>query len=783
MTTVYTGKLPEDFEDGLKKKELSLNGRILKELQRKKNIKEYALSVYAYAEVFDRACGYLGIGRDSIVIEKDERGKPYISGSDDLFFSISHSFPFYAAAFSSGPVGVDIEKIRDVKTGIAKRMFTERERQYAGNDPVRFLEIWTRKEAYLKYTGKGIFGGSVSADVLSSPICDSIFSRTNGETVLSVCSEDKAEDIGIIPINNKYTGGLFMSRTAIDISHIPFSRYGAYVAIVATPANEERTLFKELTFYHSKLRFEKSPVYTLRVGTGPYSDFECTSDPTHITIRTEQGSAILYIKDDESIVIDSNGLDFRLDPVIRWIYGNQYGENEFRLIIHDVNLYGSVYVLDGKAEMLDDPESDRIMKKDMELKCVDGRFRCCLTMAIREPKDMPYAICAEKDLAEIGKEWEVFLEQMTVPAASDKITADFTELTWFNMWSCFVRAQGVYKKDTMLMSKKFMSSVWSWDHCFNALAMAKCKDRKYAKEKAFDQFCAPFWLQTEKGILPDMWNPDNWTKWGTTKPPIHGWCFSKLMDQLEFSEDELKTVYVWLKKWTEWWILYSDSDKDGIPDYPMGCDSGWDNGTLFDLGYFVETPDLPAFLILQMKTLARISRELKDGETAASWDRRAKELLDRFIEHSWNGERFVAKISRTHEHEEKPTCLLSLIPLILGDILPKDIFDKLVDVLEKDFLTDNGPATEMPAGKKYESDGYWRGPIWAPSTYLITDGLNRGGRKELAKTIAGRYCRMSSERAHGNYENFDALTGKGLRAPGYTWSSSVYMLLREEYGV
>lgn len=92
------------------------------------------------------------------------------------------------------------------------------------------------------------------------------------------------------------------------------------------------------------------------------------------------------------------------------------------------------------------------------------------------------------------------------------------------------------------------------------------------------------------------------------------------------------------------------------------------------------------------------------------------------------------------------------------------------------------PATEMPAIPKYNSDGYWRGPIWAPTTYLLADGLRRCGQDRLAKTIAQRYCNMSCRKAKGNYENFDALTGLGRRAPGYTWATSVYMMLHLEYG-
>ena len=79
------------------------------------------------------------------------------------------------------------------------------------------------------------------------------------------------------------------------------------------------------------------------------------------------------------------------------------------------------------------------------------------------------------------------------------------------------------------------------------------------------------------------------------------------------------------------------------------------------------------------------------------------------------GERFVAKKSGSHESDAQPTSLLSLMPLVLGELLPKDIRDKLALVLERDFLTDNGLATEMPQSPKYRPDGYWRGPIWAPS--------------------------------------------------------------------
>ena len=42
-------------------------------------------------------------------------------------------------------------------------------------------------------------------------------------------------------------------------------------------------------------------------------------------------------------------------------------------------------------------------------------------------------------------------------------------------------------------------------------------------------------------------------------------------------------------------------------------------------------------------------------------------------------------------------------------------------------LTPYGLATELPTSPHYLDDGYWRGPIWAPATVLVEDGLRRAG--------------------------------------------------------
>ena len=64
-----------------------------------------------------------------------------------------------AAVISEKPVGIDIEKTRQIDLRILDRVCTEREADYVKCDKdseIRFFEVWTAKEAYFKKQGTGI---------------------------------------------------------------------------------------------------------------------------------------------------------------------------------------------------------------------------------------------------------------------------------------------------------------------------------------------------------------------------------------------------------------------------------------------------------------------------------------------------------------------------------------------------------------------------------------------------------------------------------------------------
>ena len=140
-----------------------------------------------------------------VKIHKGPHGKPYFQDPEfqGIFFSRSHSKGHEILCFSDSEIGVDCENtearpgIGDRYPDIAGRYFTKDEQEYLRNsdgDPlVRFFEIWTAKEAYMKYTGKGFSQGFESFSALNTP---GVFIETGRlecapHVVYSVCTERK----------------------------------------------------------------------------------------------------------------------------------------------------------------------------------------------------------------------------------------------------------------------------------------------------------------------------------------------------------------------------------------------------------------------------------------------------------------------------------------------------------------------------------------------------------------------------------------------------------------
>lgn len=193
----------------------------------------------------------------------------------------------------------------------------------------------------------------------------------------------------------------------------------------------------------------------------------------------------------------------------------------------------------------------------------------------------------------------------------------------------------------------------------------------------------------------------------------------------------------------------------------------------------VVTADLAAFLTLQLRELAELAALLDRPDDVLRWTRTAGETQRAMLDQLWTGDRFVARGVDSGD-TWSTSSLLDLMPIALGEHLPDDVGGVLVNRIEA-HLTPYGLATERPDSPHYLADGYWRGPIWAPATILVEDGLRRGGHVRLADEISARFRALCE--AHGFAENFDALSGTGLRDRAYTWTAAAYLLLAEAHAL
>lgn len=321
------------------------------------------------------------------------------------------------------------------------------------------------------------------------------------------------------------------------------------------------------------------------------------------------------------------------------------------------------------------------------------------------------------------------------------------------------------------MSKNWMCNVWSWDQCFNAMALAKGQP-----ELALDQMLTLVDHQDEFGSYPDSIN-DTWMHYNFSKPPVHGWAFGEMLKRMPHppSAEVMQTMYRSLSRQVDWWMTHRRMEGHRLPYYLHGNDSGWDNSTMFSHGVPLVAPDLSALLILQMDVLSELAERSGKGEDAASWKTRADELYEALMDELWCSDHFVARLGNEGKAIECQS-LIPWLPLILGERLPEDIRTALKKGIER-HLTEWGLATEKVDSSKYRKDGYWKGPIWAPSSFIAVTGLERSGFTELADTVSERFCRMCGK--SGFAENFNALTGEPLCDPAYTWTASVFLLLAE----
>ena len=548
------------------------------------------------------------------------------------------------------------------------------------------------------------------------------------------------------------------SAVTFDVREIPFSSRGSWLDVSPVIGLHETSEHLHLVSHqigmHAVLRFEppagatvEACAESLRWRLDGETVIEAAFE-TADTIRIRGRSAPLRIADATAVLTPFTGTYFFEDPVDGSAVFTSYGTGRrYRVtaITGSLSLEG-VEALGSHARAV----------------TVSGAKGWEVAIEEFETARPPYRSVGSFDgvVAASAANFGEYLESVA-GWRSDRSPA--AALAAYVMWSATVAPRGFLTRESMLMSKHWMDKVWSWDHCFNALALAPA-----GGTLATDQLLVPFDHQDASGALPDSVTHSE-VLYNFVKPPIHGWALRELRAITDVPK--LGEIYDRLARWTTFWLESRRVAGHELAHYQHGNDSGWDNSTAFDLDRVLEAPDLAAFLVVQLGVLADLADELG---IEARWRSAQQEMRESLLAELWDGERFFAKGAHGRS---ATTSLLLLLPIVAAEHLPAEVVENLTAQIAE-HLTEHGLATELPSSDQYESDGYWRGPIWAPSTVLIENGLRRAGQTDLADEVSARF-RALCERS-GFAENFDALTGAGLRDRAYTWTASSYLYLARQ---
>jgi glycogen debranching enzyme len=366
---------------------------------------------------------------------------------------------------------------------------------------------------------------------------------------------------------------------------------------------------------------------------------------------------------------------------------------------------------------------------------------------------------------------------------------------------------------------------WLWDSCFHAIAL-RWVEPDFAKGEIVSLLSG----QWEDGRVPNMvhvgknWRLDGFIHntgrdtSGITQPPI---IADAAMRVHAVSPDKafLEKVYAPLVKYYAWLRDARERGGCGLIDIYHPWESGidnsprWDsifnirrfNRKVFDVRkglimlrftgvkydnagmrrvspYLVTGIDMNSYYYANLKSMAAMARELGRAADAEDFDRRAQKTKDAIITRMWCAEKqmFGDLIGENSVLSVVPT-LFSFMPLWAGIVEPeraKIMVEQLTD--EKRFWPKYPVATTDMTHRMFDPKGYWRGTVWINTNWFMIEALARNGFNDLALDLRERTLKMV-DAAGGFREYYNPLTGEGLGAKSFGWTSLVIDLIRRDF--
>jgi hypothetical protein len=364
--------------------------------------------------------------------------------------------------------------------------------------------------------------------------------------------------------------------------------------------------------------------------------------------------------------------------------------------------------------------------------------------------------------------------------------------------SLFIRGEGGYTGATRIpyTTKHRLAIAFFWDTSFSTVGA-----REFAPElgqEAIENFVNN---ATPRGSLPGTLSDTH--RAGEGQAPIMCWAAWHVY-QSGRDKAWLARVYPGLSGYVNFWIKYHSSPRGLVQFFNAGQIG--DNDARFDRVYNrttghvhgnepvsgFESPDLNAFLVVDMRSLALMAAELGLQNDAVRWKDRAEKLAKLIVDDCYFPDQamFYDVVEGKHEIFSGVKDPNMFLPLWAGVPLPANEVHRIVEehmLNPKEFFRELPFPSLSYDNPKYESGGYWRGKIWPHFVYWMAQTLWRTGYHKEAELTADRLLNMMQIQPW-LMENFNSdpkkigKDGFDSSQPEYNWAQSATIeVLLERY--
>jgi neutral trehalase len=325
---------------------------------------------------------------------------------------------------------------------------------------------------------------------------------------------------------------------------------------------------------------------------------------------------------------------------------------------------------------------------------------------------------------------------------------------------------GLLKYDYLVPSGPF-HQLFDWDAYFMGAALSYERKGRYLAStvRNFLEYTGPP-TSSVNGYVPRIIAPEGfWSLPEMCKPFLAQMALlaSESMGNdwwvRPYYEKLARTLYFWenARRTPDGLFVWFNGDESGVDNTPA---VSWEPAEV------TEGVDLACYLVREYRAMARLARALDKTDDEARYTRQAEDLARRINQLMWSSaDAMYFNIDRRTGRHVKVKAWVSFVPLWAG-IAPPERAKATIERHLLDPAAFWGPyglrtlASDEP--KYTPAKGYWKGPVWVVSSYMMSHGLARYGYRDAAlaeaKRVVGLLVR-DLEATGGMNENYDPDTG------------------------